>query len=240
MTPQQRARTIPRTLATPRGAVKPAPSRRKHPVAAKATLEKVSAVTAIEPAEEHPRPSHHNGVAVEREERICIGPNGSGKIKISRLFLVDGTMAHACWDCTHTAPGRGDIVVHRNEAHGTRSGKKPPKVIYEKSPQAELFDVVLPPRSDGRPAPESAVDWTLGEFLAIAPNLKAFGDLFDRLERENEELRTQTRVSRADQHKIDVYESNQQEIGELRAWKKTTIRTLGKLGFALQEDTEEE
>lgn len=209
----------------------------------KAAAAEVKASQTVLPETKHSRPSSHNGVAIEREERIAIGPHGSGKIKISKLYLADGSMAYACWDCTATGNGRGDIIVHRNRVHGTKmGGNRNARVALPKQTQEELFDVILPRRADGSAPPETATDWTLGEFLAIAPNLKALGDLIDRVERENNELREQlkqTRVNRTDQHKIDVYESNQQEIGELRAWKKNVTKKLSTVGFVLSDEEEQ-
>lgn len=203
------------------------------------------------------RPTHHNGVEILDEQRIPSPLPHGGPFRITRLRLADGKLAHGCFDCLFTAETRGDIVAHRNAEHGGRVGKKAPKIVFERDP--ELLDVVLPPRDDGTPAPLLPIDMTLREIVTIAPSLMVLFNNLDAKERECEALREQLdqiRVSKADQHKIDVYDSHQQEIGELRAllakqgnyevikeelyelraWKKKFITKLKALGFTNHEE----
>lgn len=185
----------------------------------------------------------HNGVAIVREEPVKSPLPTGAPFRYSRLFLEDGEVVWGCRDCPEITNTRGEVMAHRNARHGTRYGKKRAKVTVEPQADLDLFDMVLPPRADGEPVPESPMDWTIGEVVAIMPTVKALGDLIDRLEKEVEELRgqlKQTRVSRTDMHKIEVYASNQQEIGELRAWKKAVVKKFASLNFKLEESIEEE
>lgn len=183
-------------------------------------------------------------------------PTGA-PFRISRLHLSNGETAFACRDCEFTEDSRGQVMAHRNEAHGSRYGKKRPKLTVPRD--REIADPILPPREDGSPAPSNPIEMTLGEFLSLAPSLAALGDLVDRLERERdameEELGKQ-RFSKSDQHKIDVYDSLREEVitlrlnkakvdeadairaenQELRAWKRKIIARLKGVGFQLTEE----
>jgi hypothetical protein len=202
------------------------------------------------------RPVEHNGIAIEREEPVPSPLPGAAPFKYSRLMLADGGSAFACRDCLFTGDTRGDVMAHRNAEHGARYGKRRPKVVYE--PDDDITDLVLPPRADG-PAPDALLEMTIGEHLAIAPTIKALGDLIDRLEQERDELAEQLKTARIDkstQHKIDVYESHRQEILELRGqlnrqanyealrnevlelrgWKRKITHQLSRIGFKLDEE----
>lgn len=178
------------------------------------------------PQQERLRPTEHNGVAIVSETRI-------GFFRQASLELADGSTAFACWDCTYTSDSRGDVMTHRNAAHGTNFGRP------NRRKDGDFLDLILPDRSDGTRPGDSPRDWTIGEILAVMPTIRALGDHIEDLERRNaelEELSRQSRVSRADQHKIDVYETHQAEIGQLRAWKKKMIAKLESLGFRLSEE----
>lgn len=221
----------------------------------RSAVPKVEPKQAVPPTQAHPRPTHHNGVAVVSEERLGNLPNGI-KFKVSRLYLANGEVAHACWECTFTGDTRGDVMSHRNTEHGTQIGRRRVQRIFE---DPHLLDLVLPAREDGTQPGDNPLYWQIGEIIAVVPTIKALGDHMERLEDENAQLREEvgrTRVTRTDQHKLDVYESNQQEIGELRArlkhmpniealraevyelraWKKKMIKRLGTLGFQLSEE----
>lgn len=209
-----------------------------------------------EPESAEERPTEYNGIPVEREEPLPSPLPKAQPFRISRLYLANGVIAYACRDCLFTADGRGEVMVHRNAAHGSRYGKKRSQVILAKDPTVEEF--VLPPRKEG-PAPDTLLEMTIGEFLAVAPTIKALGDHLEQLETEKNDLQRQlaeVRIDRSTQHKIDVYESHRQEIldlrltvqkqanyeqireelYELRAWKRKITHKLSQLGFKLDEE----
>ncbi len=230
------------TTTTARTPVRSAVRKRKAPVAPSFKEPQAHA----EPAATNPqrptvantgphRPTEHNGKKVVREELLYALPRAP--LKITRLILEDDSVAYACRDCLFTADTRGLVMVHRNREHGMRlAGRK--KKLDE--PMRTAPDIVLPPREDGTPAPSRPEDWTIRELLAVMPDIAAFGDLVDRLETENAELRKMldetTTVSRTDQHKIDVYESMQSELVGLRIWKKDVIKKFAALGFKMEEE----
>jgi hypothetical protein len=205
----------------------------------------------IEREDDEQRPTEHNGIPVVREELIMHLPKAP--FKISRLHLADGSMAFSCRDCQHTGDSRGEVMVHRYEAHGAALGKKPPKVEYAKDTSAP--DVVLPPRENG-PLPSNPQNMTLGEFLALAPSIAALGDLVDRAETERDEALALLGNHRTNQTKIDGYDEMQGELTaariqlrqqanyeaikaemyELRKWKVAMIKKLSGLGFHLSEE----
>lgn len=202
---------------------------------------------------EQERPTDHQGIPVVKEEALRSPLPGAGEFRISKLYLANDTVAYACRDCLETANTRGEVMAHRNQEHGSRYGKKTPRVIPVKD--RDVLDVVLPPRPDGNPAPSTLMELTLGELLALAPSLKALGDLIEQLERERDEAAGE-RLSRADRHKIEIYESHQaeivelravkartanyeeirQEVADLRAWKKKITAKLHSVGFHLEEE----
>lgn len=205
------------------------------------------------------RPTTHNGVAVVREELRRNLPSGAA-FKISRLHLIDGTLAFACRDCDFTADTNVIVQRHRNADHGTRYGKRTPKVVYVKDTQ--LDDVILPPRGDV-PAPTNPMEMTLAEFLAVAPSYAALSDLVDRTERERdaaiEKLIDMQQENKDAQHALAVYPTLQAEVVELRlmvrnagsyeelkaevlelrAFKKKITQHLGRMGSMIDEDSKE-
>lgn len=257
------SRTTSRRSAAPPVAFNAPATPTDPPVQRRTTRAPAPALVApVEPTDKHPRPAHHKGLAVVSEERIGSLPNGA-KFKISKLELADGSSAFACWECTVTGDTRGDIMAHRNADHGARIGKNRATVTFPKEIEKDpdLFDLVLPVREDGTSPGDNPMYWQLGEVIAIMPTVKALGDLIQRLEEENDKLLyevKQTRVSRADQHKIDVYTANQAEIVELRSrlakqgnyeqvkeelyalkkWKSNIIKKLKAVGFQLSEEDE--
>lgn len=214
-----------------------------------------------EPADRDPtRPHEHNGVAVVREELLSNLPSGS-PFKVSKLHLIDGTVAHACRDCRFTGDTVTEVRHHRNAEHGTKFGKRTPKVHWERD--NALGDLVLPMRGDV-PAPTNPMEMTLAEFLALAPSYAALGDLMDRLERERDaaldklaDLMSQNKEA---QHALAVYPALQQEVVELRllvrnagayeelksevltlrAFKKKITAKLEQIGFGLVEEQSKE
>jgi hypothetical protein len=205
------------------------------------------------------RPTEHNGIKIEREELIN-SPllHKKAFFKYSRIHLTDGSIAFACRECLATADSRGDILVHRNREHGARTGMKPIKVSPPALTANTPLDLVLAPRADG-PAPSDTMQMTVGEILALMPSIGALGDLVDKLERENEQLRAElneTRIDRATQHKIDVYETNREEIVSLRlqvqkwanyeqvkeemyalrTWKRKILTKLNAVSSVVSED----
>lgn len=199
---------------------------------------KAAAATKREAAEQE---RYYNGVLILREEPVPSPlPNG-GPFRYSRLFLQDGDVAWACRDCDYQADTRGEVMAHRNADHGSRYGKKKPKSDSEEDPN--LLDLVLPERENGIQPGESLREWTIGELQAVAPTITALGNLIEKTERENEELREQLKqiqISKSDQHKINVYDANLKEIAELRAWKRNVVRKFAGVGFKLEENQEEE
>jgi hypothetical protein len=173
--------------------------------------------TKPDEAERDPsRPHQHNGVEVVREELRSNLPSGA-PYKVSKLHLVDGTVAHACRDCLFTADTSPQVREHRNAEHGTRYGKRPPKVHWEKDP--DVGDLVLPLRGD-KPAPTNPMEMTLAEFLALAPSYAALSDLIDRTERERDaaldKLAELMASNKEAQHALAVYPALQQEVVDLR------------------------
>ena len=208
------------------------------------------------PDHENDRPRDHKGIPVDHEELISNLPTGA-PFRISKLHLTNGEIAFACRDCLFTEDSRGLVMAHRNEKHGSRYGKKRPKLVIPKD--REIADPILPPRPDGNAAPSNPIEMTLGEFLSLAPSLAALGDLVDRLERERdamEEELSKHRFNKSDQHKIDVYDSLREEVitlrlnkakmdeaetiraenQELRTWKRKMIARLKGMGFQLTEE----
>lgn len=204
------------------------------------------------------RPSAHDGIPVVKEELISALPNGKAPFRFTRLHLANGTQAFGCRDCLATADTRGQILLHRNEAHGARNGKKPPRVVPQD--RSTVLDLVLPPRGD-EPAPSDPMQMTVGEILSLLPTIGAMGDLIDRLEQERDDalkLANEHRIDKSTQHKIDVYESHRQELVDLRlqvqkcanyeaikqelydlkAWKRRFTTRLKKVGFQLSEEDE--
>lgn len=206
------------------------------------------------------RPTMHNGVQVVREELVSALPHGKAPFRFTRLHLSDGTQAFGCRDCLETRDTRGAILLHRNDAHGARNGKKPPH-FPKGFREVGQVDLVLPPRANG-PAPADVMQMTIGEVVGLMPSIGATGNLIDRLEAENEALRSELsnvkRIDKASQHKIDVYDMHRTELielrlqvakqgnyeeikaelYELRAWKKKFIAKLNKIGFKLSEEDE--
>lgn len=204
-----------------------------------------------------PRPTEHKGVTVAREELTANLPTGA-PFRISRLHLTDGTTAFACRDCLFTGDNRGEVAAHRNATHGTRYGKRAPKLVYE--PDDGPADLVLPPRPDGSSAPDNPLQMTVAELLALLPTISGCSDLIEKAEYERDlaqiELEERRRHDRENNHKIQVYESNQNqlvelrmkiknagsfdelkaEVVELRSWKKKMIAKLSALGFKLTEE----
>jgi hypothetical protein len=199
-------------------------------------------------------------VAVVREELLSNLPSGS-PFKVSKIHLVDGTIAHACRDCLFTGDTVTEVRHHRNAEHGTKFGKRAPKVHWERD--TNLGDLVLPMRGDV-PAPTNPMEMTLAEFLALAPSYAALGDLMDRLERERDaaldklaDLMSQNKEA---QHALAVYPALQQEVVELRllvrnagayeelksevltlrAFKKKITAKLEQIGFGLVEEQSKE
>lgn len=202
------------------------------------------------------RPTEHNGIPIVSEEPQMALPKAP--FRFTKIHLEDGTFGFACRDCTATADTRAGILVHRNETHGARNFKRPPKVDLPALRTAP--DPVLPPRPDGKPAPTAPLDMTLREFLAICPDLAAMGDLVDRMESERdharEMLQEREKATKENAHKIAVYPSLQEEVvelrmmvknagtydemkaelTELRAWKKKIITKFSSLGFNFTEE----
>lgn len=211
---------------------------------------------AVEPDVDPGRPTSHNGIQVVREELRRNLPSGAA-FKISKLHLVDGTMAFACRDCDVTADTNVEVQRHRNSVHGTHYGKRTPKVVFVKDEQ--LDDIILPPRGD-QPAPTNPMEMTLAEFLAVAPSYAAMSDLIDRVERERDaalaRLSELTEEFKDAKHAVAVYPTLQEEVVNLRlmvrnagsyeelknevlhlrAWKKKIIQRLEPLGFRLEEE----
>jgi hypothetical protein len=212
------------------------------------------------PAVESDRPQDHNGIPVVREELVGNLPTGA-KMKISKLHLSDGTLAFACRDCLFSADSRAEVMQHRNQQHGSRYGKKTPKLVFAKD--KDVHDVVLPPRTDG-PAPGNIMEMTMAEVLALMPSIGALGDLVEeathRAELAEVELAERRRHDRENEQKIAAYDSMREELvdrrvamkgfssyddmknelRELRAWKQKITARLKPLGFVLAEEDEEQ
>lgn len=200
-------------------------------------------------AAEPDRPTKHNGIMITSEEPIRHLPKAP--MRVSRLYLADDTLAYACRDCLFTADTRGAILLHRNEEHGARNGMKSVKVSLPK-PDGDL---VLPPRGED-PAPSNPLQMTLGEFLALVPNIAALGDLLEAMERERDEALALVSHQRTNQAKIDGfdrlqeeltvakqqlrswgnYEAIRDELYELRRWKRDVVKRFAALGFKLDEE----
>lgn len=215
--------------------------------------------TLVEDPPQPTRPREHKGVQVVREELFSNLPNGA-PFRVSRLYLVDDTIAYACRDCLTTADTRALINRHRNEEHGARFGKKAPKVLYDGGKQVADGDLVLPLRPDGTAAPQNVMNWTLAEFMALVPSIGALSDLIEKTEHERDmariELAERRKTDRENAHKVAVYESLHAEVVELRvmvknsgayeslktevlelrAWKKQVSKKLETLGFKLIEE----
>lgn len=254
--PEQTVRTIPRELQTPKASEMPKRRRSRRQV-----LPSLSTIGGPPPDESTvERPTEVDGVAVVREERLT---NYQGShFKISKLYLADGVTVWGCWDCLYVAESRGAVMSHRNADHGSRYGQKQPKVTFETpDDDVQIEDVVLPPRENGSPAPNTIMEMTVGEFLALMPTISALGDTIERLEKENDELKealAENRIDRVTQHKIDVYETNRaeildlrlmkqkhdecedyrEEVKELRAFRRKMITRMKQLGFRLSETEE--
>ncbi len=203
------------------------------------------------------RPADHNGIPIEREELLANLPSGS-PFKVTRLHLSDGNKAWGCRDCLFTGDARRDVQQHRNDEHGARFGKKTPKLVY--AAHADDGDLVLPPRDENKAAPSDIMQMTMGEVLALMPSIGALSDLVDRVEHERDlarvELNERRKHDRENQHKIDVYDSHQEElltlrlhmrntgsyeqlkaeVVALRAWKKRITAKLNAVGFVLNEE----
>jgi hypothetical protein len=212
--------------------------------------------SAPDTADAAERPAKHRGIRILKEEPQMALPKAP--FRFTKIHLEDGTAGFACKDCVTTTDTRGEILIHRNEAHGARNFKKPPKMDLPSLRTAP--DPVLPPRSDGKPAPTAPLDMTLREFLAICPDLAAMGDLVDRMESERDHardmLKEQEKATKENAHKIAVYPSLQEEVVdlrlmvkdagrfeemktellELRLWKKKMIAKLSALGFNFTEE----
>jgi len=238
------------------------PTPRRGPAQAAAMAVPPRQIPLPDPRESAPdqhdpsRPAQHNGIPIAREELLFNIPGAY--FRISRLHLADGTTAMACRDCLFTSDTRTEVCEHRNAEHGSRYGKKPPKLTFEADKQPP--ELVLPPRDDDEPAPSNPMEMTLAEFLSLVPSIGALGDLIDRTERQRDhyraELEQRVRDERANKHKVDVYESLQDEVVdlrlkirntgsydelkaevlELRAWRKKMIARLGALGFNFTEE----
>lgn len=212
----------------------------------------------IDKPQEPDRPAAHNGSPVVKEELISALPHGKAPFRFTRLHLANGQQAFGCRDCLATTDTRGQILLHRNEAHGARNGKKPPKLTHVD--KSTVVDLVLPPRGD-QPAPSNPMEMTFSELLALLPSIAAMGDLIDRLEEERDaalKAADAHRIDKSTQHKIDVYDSHRQELIELRlqaqktanyeevknelyelkAWKRRHLARLRKAGFQLSEEDE--
>lgn len=248
------ARTIPRPLPTPKDSEMPRRRRQRREV-----LPSLAVTPAPADADESvERPSEVDGVAVLREERLT---NYQGSFfKISKLFLADNAVVWGCWDCLYVGESRGAVMSHRNADHGSRYGHKRPRVIFEEpAPDVLIEDVILPPREDGSPAPETIMQMTVGEFISLMPTIRALGDTIERLEKQIDALKdevAQNRVDRSTQHKIDVYETNRaeiielrqvrarhercddyrEEVKELRSWRRKMINRMEQLGFKLSDE----
>lgn len=177
-------------------------------------------------------PTHIRGIEVVREQALyAIGPHAP--FRYTRLFLADGTSCIACRDCWWDAPSRGEVMQHRNTAHGARYGRKKPKVDLPPVPEAP--ELIVEPRDDNTPAPNNPLDWTLRELLAVLPDIAALGNLVDTLEKERDDALAELAAShvgdREAQHKIAVYDSHRQEIIELRKFKRDVEKQFAKLGF---------
>lgn len=230
-----------------RAPMKP-PRRRRSP-------NKVANQPALVAEPEGDRPTTYKGVAILNEVPIEHLP---GKpFRISRLFLENDEVVFACRDCLEVADTRGQIMAHRNAEHGSRIGKHGARHLYE--PRKTAPDPIVPIRADGT-RPTTPMEMTLGEFIAVAPSIAAMGDLIEKMEQERDaalaELNERTKHDRANQHKIDVYDSLRsevvdlrlavqrqgnyeqvkQEMYDLRAWKKKMITKLSALGFQLTEE----
>lgn len=214
------------------------------------------------PASEPDRPQEHKSIPVVREELLGNLPSGA-KMKISRLHLSDGTTAFACRDCLFTGDARVDVMHHRNAEHGSRYGKKAPRVVYNKD-LGNLYDPVLPPRTPGGdPAPSNIMEMTVAEVLALMPTIGALGDLVEAADRRAEaaeaELAERRQFDKSNGHKIAAYDSMHEELVErrlamknfgsydemkaelakLRRWKRSMTARLQPLGFTLTEEDEE-
>lgn len=207
------------------------------------------------PAPPSDRPTEHNGINVVREELRGNLPTGAS-FRISKLHLVDGTMAFACRDCLFTADTNVEVQYHRNAEHGAKFGKKTPKVVFpvDKDP----VDLVLPPRGD-KPAPTNPMAMTIAEILALAPSYAALADLIDRTEQERDAALAKVAEMKDDnreaQHAVAVYPSLQEEVVNLRllvkdvgsyeqlkaelqtlrAFKKKVTQRLEAIGFVFTD-----
>lgn len=187
------------------------------------------------------------------------------------LTLEDGTTLFRCRDCKPDVTGsRGDLMAHRNKLHGARVGKRSStrvqlNIMDELLP--EPINIELPPDEQELPDtidPQAAFDMTIGELMALAPSIKAMGDLVDRLEAERdaavEELNQRSAHDKENAHKINSYDQLREEITDLRLvlhkerykienyddvrkevlalreWKKKITNKLRPLGFTLSEE----
>lgn len=213
------------------------------------------------------------GVRVLSEELVYCLPNAPIR-GYSKLLLADGTTTFRCKDCVPDVVGsRGDLMAHRNAEHGGRIGKNRGVITKAKAQLVleELLgaphDIELPPEQ--RPLPDvidplALTTMTLAEVMAIAPSIKAIGDLMGELEdardaalKELQERRAHDKTNahkidsydaqrseildlklrlRKEQHKIDGYDELRSEVLALRDWKKKMINKLRPLGFVLSEE----
>lgn len=237
---------------------KPTPARSTKSEPASKAVKAVAKMAPPPPAvdDEPTRPTAHNGIEIVEEELRRNLPHG-GAFKISRLKLVDGTTAFACRDCLHTDDTIALVMKHRNAEHGSKYGKKAPKVIFPRD--TLVGDFVLPPRGD-KPAPTNPMELTLAEILALAPSYAAMIDLLDRTEAERDAAVAELAAMRSQHkdaaHALSVYPALQDQVVELRLkvkdvgsfdemkaellalrlFKKNITKKLESLGFSFIDD----
>lgn len=182
------------------------------------------------------RPREHKGIPILSEQTLSNLPKAP--FKISRIYLANGTTAFACRDCDYTGDGRGDVMAHRNDEHGSSYGRARPK--NEIAPLRGTPDPILPPREDGNPAPTNPMEMTLGEFMALAPSITALGDLVEEAQRERdaavEELNSLKAETRDWRIKAEHYDEIREELVGLRNWRRKMINRLQQMGFQLSEE----
>lgn len=203
-----------------------------------------------------------NGIDVEEIKPVESIPGIP--LRIALVRLADGSTVHACRDCPDPLDfvgTRGDVMSHRNAVHGARYGKKKPKIEEpSQDDPGDLLDAVLAPRTEDEPAPGTVYEMTIGEILALAPTIKALGDLVEQAEARVDEVMDELRDLRQYQRdtvtklagyeaardevvglRVQIrawgnYEAIKAEMYQLRAWKKDMIKKLKAMGFQLTEE----
>lgn len=207
------------------------------------------------------RPQEHKGIQVIREElRPSPLPQCKAPLKISKLHLADGSLAFACRDCTETGDTLADMMQHRNAVHGSKYGKRRPKITFPAD--ADPMDMVLPRRAVDIPGPDELMEMTVAEMMSLLPSIGAIGAYVEQVERENADMRAElderhqffeankTRLANYEAMEAELvdrrltmkntgsYEELKTEVVKLRAWREKMIKRFSAVGFVFTEEEE--